>query len=71
MLCGRRDKYHIRTRRETHLYGFLNVFCLQKNQSNMDIGLDKEYSPSLWSKRFCKGDDVVKSHIDAVSRGLL
>ncbi len=36
----------------------------------MDTALDKEYSPSLWSKRFSKGDDVIASHIDFVSRGL-
>ncbi|KAG4065937.1 hypothetical protein HA402_008933 [Bradysia odoriphaga] len=34
----------------------------------MDTALDKEYSPSLWSRRFSNGDNVVKSHIDVVSQ---
>lgn len=50
---------------------WLSLNSFLSKQSNMDSDLDKEYSPSLWSKRFSNGDDVIKSHIEFVDRGLL
>lgn len=29
----------------------------------MDIDFEKEYSPSLWSKRFESGDEVISNHV--------
>ncbi|KAJ6649722.1 Kynurenine formamidase [Pseudolycoriella hygida] len=33
----------------------------------MDIALDKEYSPSMWSRRFSTGDKVLEFHVNFVT----
>lgn len=34
----------------------------------MNIDLEKEYSPSRWSKRFESADDVISSHVRFVTQ---
>ena len=34
-----------------------------------DRDLEKEYSPSQWTKRFATGDEVFQNHLEVVQKG--